>query len=326
MALTDRFGRAHTYLRVSVTDRCNFRCVYCMPAEGFALGAREDLLSYEELETLVGVFAELGIRRVRLTGGEPTLRRDIVELVGRLAALPGIEQVALTTNALKLGKLAAPLAEAGLSRVNVSLDSLDAERFAKLTRGAPLAPVLAGIDAALAAGLKPLKVNAVVLRGENDVELEDLVRWAAGFGGDVVLRFIEYMPFEARWHHTMPASEIRARLERCWALEPLGLDAAGGPSDRWRVPELGITLGFISPLSEKFCGSCNRLRLMSDGHLRTCLSDDATPSLRDLTRAGATREELAVAIRTMVMGKREGHGCQVEGGTAFEGVMTRVGG
>ena len=326
MPLTDRFGRAHTYLRVSVTDRCNFRCVYCMPAEGFALGPREDLLSYEELENIVGVFAELGIQRVRLTGGEPTLRRDIVELVGRLSALPGIEQVALTTNALKLGKLAAPLADAGLSRVNVSLDTLDPDRFSKLTRGARLAPVLAGIDAAVSAGLAPVKVNAVVLRGENDDEVEDLVRWAAGFGGALVLRFIEYMPFEARWHHTLPAAELRERLARTWELEPLGLDGLGGPADRWRVPELGITVGFISPLSEKFCGSCNRLRLMSDGTLRTCLSDDKTPSLRDLARAGASRDELAVAIRDMVMGKREGHGCKVEGGTAFEGVMTRVGG
>ncbi len=326
MALVDGFGRAHTYLRVSVTDRCNFRCVYCMPAEGFELGPREELLSYEELERIVGVFAALGIRRVRLTGGEPTLRRDIVDLVRRVARLPGIEQVALTTNGLKLDKLAGPLADAGLTRLNVSLDSLDPERFAKLTRGAPLARVLRGIDAALAAGLTPVKINAVVLRGENEHEVVDLVRWAAGFGGDVVLRFIEYMPFQARWHRTVPAAELRAAIEHEWSLEPLGLDLAGGPADRWAVPELGVTVGFISPLSQKFCGSCNRLRLMADGHLRTCLSDDDTPSLRDMLRRGATAEQLTAAVQSMVLGKREGHGCAVEGGTAFEGVMTRVGG
>jgi len=324
--LIDTFGRVHTYLRVSVTDRCNFRCVYCMPADGLTWMSRDDVLTFEEIERLVRVFAGLGITHVRLTGGEPTARRDFVELVEALGAVPGIEDLALTTNALRLGPIAERLKAAGLSRVNVSLDSLDPDIFSRLTRGADLSLVLQGISAARAAGLTPLKINVVVLDGENDHELVPLVEHFSEHASDTELRFIEYMPFQARWHRCVPARELRRRLGERYTLQPVDRGVGRGPAVSWRIQETGLKVGFISPLSEKFCGSCNRLRLMADGHLRTCLSDDDTPSLRDQLRAGATAAELQASVRTMVTGKREGHGCTVEGGTPFEGVMTRVGG
>lgn len=330
--LVDSLGRVHSYLRVSVTDRCNYRCVYCMPAEGMTWIPRQDLLTYEEIGRVVGVFAGLGITRIRLTGGEPTIRRDITQLVQRVAATPGITDVAMTTNAHHLHALAAPLADAGLTRINVSLDSLRADRFARLTRGGDLARVLAGIDAARDAGLGPVKINAVVLAGENDDEVEELVEFFSQWPDDTELRFIEYMPFEARWHKCVPARQLRERLGQRWTLAPhrtvagQGPGTGAGPARTWKVVETGLTVGFISPLTEHFCATCNRLRLMADGHLRTCLAHEDTPSLRDLVRAGADDQQLEDAVRAMVLGKPWGHDCQADGGTLFEGVMTRVGG
>jgi len=330
--LTDTLGRVHTYLRVSVTDRCNFRCVYCMPAEGMSWTPRSDLLSYEEIGRLVRVLAAAGVRRVRLTGGEPMVRRDIDKLVAEVAAVPGIEDVAMTTNGHHLARMADTLAAAGLRRINLSLDSLQPERFAALTRGGQLDSVLAGFHAARAAGLTPIKINCVLLQGENDDEIEDLVRYFGQWPDQVELRFIEYMPFEARWHRCVPAAQVRQRLSERWTLEPLrtvsgsGPGTGAGPARTWRVQETGLVVGFISPLSEHFCATCNRLRLMADGHLRTCLAHEDTPSLRDLLRAGAGPDELDAAIRTMVMGKPDGHHCETDGGTVFEGVMTGIGG
>ena len=321
--LVDRFGRTHTYLRVSVTDRCNYRCVYCMPAEGFEWMPREHLLTYEEIARLVGVFAHMGIQRVRLTGGEPLLRRDLELLVQELGSIPGLTDIALTTNGHRLAACAEKLVQGGLSRVNVSLDSLDPQRFSEMTRGGKLEKVLEGIEAAVAAGLRPVKINAVVLAGVNEDEIISLVERFSG--PQYVLRFIEYMPFEARWHRCVPGRELRRRLRERWDLTPSGEKLGDGPAVHW-VLSNGARVGFISPLSEKFCSSCNRLRLMADGHLRTCLSDDGTPSLRDYLRGGAADEEIAAAIRAMVMTKREGHLATEEGGIPFEGVMTRVGG
>jgi GTP 3',8-cyclase len=323
MSLVDGLGREHTYLRVSVTDRCNFRCVYCMPADGFESMPRDELLSYEEIARLVRIFAGMGIQRVRLTGGEPLIRRDLERLVHELGQIPGITDIALTTNAHRLAGCAEELAASGLTRINVSLDSLDPERFSKLTRGGKLAKVLAGIEAAVAAGLTPVKINAVVLAGENEDELFDLVEYFKG--PEYVLRFIEYMPFEARWHSCVPTRELRKRLKERWDMEPLGDRLGDGPAVNWQLSN-GARVGFISPMSEKFCSTCNRLRLMADGHLRTCLSDDGTPSLRDFVRSGSTDEQIEQAIRAMVLTKREGHNATEEGGTPFEGVMTRVGG
>lgn len=325
LPLLDGYGRIHTYLRVSVTDRCNYRCVYCMPVQGLNWIPRADILRYEELARIARVFTRLGVRRVRLTGGEPTVRRDFVELVQALGAL-GLDDLAMTTNAHTLEALAAPLAKAGLRRVNVSLDTLDPALFRELTRGGDLDRVLAGIDAARACGLTPIKINAVVLRGVNDHELPALVEHFARHARDTSLRFIEYMPFEERWHQSVPCRELRDRLAETYTLVPDRASAGVGPARCWRIAENGLQVGFISPLSEHFCATCNRLRLMADGHLRTCLAHEDTPSLRDLLRGGATDDELESAIRTMVYGKPSGHDCQIEGGNTFEGVMTGIGG
>lgn len=325
--LTDRFGRVHTYLRVSVTDRCNYRCVYCMPAEGMTWRPRDDLLTYEEIGRLVSVFARLGIEKVRITGGEPTVRSDIDKLVAAIAGVPGIRDLAMTTNAHTLRSLAPRLKAAGLTRLNVSIDTLRADRFRRLTRGGSLSRVLEGIEAARVAGLTPIKLNAVLLAGENDDEVMDLVAFVARHPEHLQLRFIEYMPFDNRWHGSVKAKEVRRILSAAHTLEPLGRPgAAAGPARLWRIKENGVLVGFISPLSEHFCATCNRLRLQCDGHLRTCLAHDDTPSLRDLLRGGAPDAELVRAIRSMVLGKPAGHNAELDGGTPFAGVMTGIGG
>ena len=335
-ALVDRYGRLHTYLRVSVTDRCNYRCVYCMPAEGHAWLPRDEVLTHEEIVRIVTVMAGCGLRRVRLTGGEPLLRRGLVSLVAAIAAVPGIDDVSLTTNAHGLAELAQPLADAGLDRVNISIDSLDAGRFATLTRGGKLAAVLAGIAAAHAAGLGPVKLNMVVMRGENDDEIVSLAQACAKGGTlagveETVLRYIEYMPFQGRWHENVPAREIRERLAAAGALEPdrVGLPGVGPATyARWTPTSGGdaVRVGFIAPLTEHFCARCNRLRLLVDGHLRTCLGYEDTPSLRDVLRGGASDDVLLAAIADIIRGKPAGHLAETEGGSAFEGVMTSIGG
>ncbi len=324
--LVDAFGRAHTYLRVSVTDRCNYRCVYCMPAEGLAWMPREHLLTYEEIGRVVGVFRALGITRVRLTGGEPTVRRDIVQLVQRLGAL-GLDDLAMTTNGHVFAQRAEAFARAGLRRVNISLDTLDPEQFTRITRGGDLARVLAAIDAARAAGLTPVKINAVVVRDENEDQVERMVDHFAPHAADTVLRFIEYMPFGADARRNVPSAALRERLAQRFTLVPHDGVQGVGPSKNWRIAETGLVIGFISPMTEHFCHLCNRLRLAADGHLRTCLSRDDTPSLRDLLRSGASDEALARAVRAMVWGKVAGHEAHLEDGfRQFEGVMTRIGG
>jgi cyclic pyranopterin phosphate synthase len=325
--LEDSFGRVHTYLRVSVTDRCNYRCVYCMPEEGLTWMPREDILGFEEIARLVRIMAGMGISKVRITGGEPTLRTDIIKLVEALRAIDGIEDIAMTTNGHTLAKLAKPLADAGLNRVNVSIDTLDPAHFGRLTRGGKLDRVLAGIVAARVAGLVPIKLNAVILEGENSDQIFDLVDYCAADAADTELRFIEYMPFEERKFKSVPAEVLRETLRKRYTLEALSPPGRrDGPATHVRLKQNGLKLGFISPLSEHFCASCNRLRLMTDGHLRTCLAHDDTPSLRDLMRAGLTDSQLEEEIRAMVMGKPSGHDCQITGGTLFEGVMTSIGG
>ena len=328
LPLADSFGRIHTYLRVSVTDRCNYRCVYCMPEEGMNWRPRSEILSYEEIARAVYVFAGLGIRAVRLTGGEPTLRSDICDLVAALSQIEGIDDLAMTTTGHTLERLAPRLAAAGLRRINVSIDSLQPERFRTLTRGGSLERVLAGIAAAQAAGMRPVKLNAVLLRGHNEDEIFDLIEFCAATPDTLELRFIEYMPFEARWHECVPAHEVRDVIATRYALVPdeEGHKVGRGPARDWRIPALGVRVGFISPLSHRFCEGCNRLRLQMDGHLRTCLAHEDTPSLRDLIRGGASDAALEAAIRQMVLGKPDGHHCEVEGGTLFEGVMTGIGG
>jgi cyclic pyranopterin phosphate synthase len=328
--LLDRFGRVHTYLRVSVTDRCNYRCTYCMPAEGLDWLPRADVLTYEEIARLVRVLAGTSVRKVRLTGGEPTVRAGIVDLVRMIAEVPGIEDLAMTTNAHTLAGLARPLAAAGLKRVNVSIDALDPALFAQITRGGDVHRVLDGIAAALDAGLGPVKLNCVVLKDVNDAEVVPLVERFAPTP-DVQVRFIEYMPFsrvDATKHH-LPARVLRERLAGRFTLEPLPRPAHGGPAVQWRLRETGQVVGFVSPITEHFCDACNRLRLQADGHLRTCLSREALPSLRDLVRAGLDDAALERVLRERVWGKVAGHEAHLpedEGFRPFDGAMTPIGG
>ena len=291
--LEDNFGRQHTYLRISVTDRCNYRCVYCMPSEGLNWVPREDILTYEEIGRIVEVMADMGIQKVRISGGEPTLRSDLITLVEHIRRVPGIQDIAMTTNGHTLAKLAPDLARAGLNRINVSIDAMDPDLFRRLTRGGSLERVLEGITAARQAGITPIKLNAVILEGENEDQVGPLIDYAAEHAEDTELRFIEYMPFEQRRFKTVKAARLRARLSERFTLEPLGSGGPlAGPAQRVRLKETGLKVGFISPLSEHFCATCNRLRLMANGHLRTCLAHENTPSLRDLMRAGTTDHRL----------------------------------
>ena len=327
--LVDRFGRVHNYLRVSVTDRCNFRCTYCMPEQGLDWLPRAELLTYEETARLVGVFARLGVQRVRITGGEPTVRRDIDALVRAVGAIEGVTDLSMTTNAHLFEKRAQLMADAGLTRLNVSLDSVDAAQFKAITRTGDLDRVLRAIQAALDAGLAPIKINAVVMAGVNDDQVLAMVEHFAHEPERIQVRFIEYMPFGSRRHLHVPSADMRAALAAVYTLEPLTAGQGGGPATHVRIRETGQIVGFISPITEHFCDRCNRLRLMADGDLRTCLSRDDTPSLRDVMRAGASEEELEQLVRSMVWGKVAGHSAHHEEGdgfAAFEGVMTRIGG
>ncbi|HEV8339805.1 MAG TPA: GTP 3',8-cyclase MoaA [bacterium] len=288
--MRDQYGRDLSDLRISLTDRCNLRCVYCMPAEGVDFRPPEELLTDSELLLLVRVAAELGVRKIRLTGGEPTVRPGIVELVGAINATAGIEDIALTTNGLLLDSLAAPLARAGLRRVNISLDTLDEAKFARITRGGRLDRVLAGIAAAEAAGLRPVKLNAVVVRGFNEEDVVDLARLTLERPWEV--RFIEVMPFgvvaDVADAGIVSSDETMARIEA--ALGPLRpLDLSGSdPARTYRAPAATGTLGFISPVSQPFCSRCGRLRLTADGRLRLCLLRDDEVDLLTPLRRGAS--------------------------------------
>jgi cyclic pyranopterin phosphate synthase len=312
--LVDLQARRVEYLRVSVTDRCNFRCTYCMPADGVDVVPRAEILTFAEVQRLVQVFVGLGVRKVRVTGGEPLVRRDVVELVRGIAGIAGAHDLAMTTNGQLLPELAKPLRDAGLQRLNVSLDTLDPVRFRELTRQGEVASVLAGLDAADAAGFLHTKLNAVVLRGLNDGELGRLTEFAGDRG--YVLRFIEYMPIglDAAWgpQSFVPAAEMRVTLVReGWDLapDPTAKHPGGGPAVHWRARKgrHDVALGFIAAVSEKFCKLCNRVRLSATGILRECLSTAGTLSLRDMLRAGATDAELAQAATNALHGKVDGH-------------------
>ena len=293
--LRDQFGRSIEYLRISVTDRCNFRCVYCMPLEGMAWLPKRDILSYEEITEVVRQLAPLGLRRLRITGGEPTIRPDLSSLVRQLRAVPHIEDIALSTNGVRLPELSMPLAEAGLDRVNMSSDSLRSERISALARrNLPFDPVRSA-RAAQDAGLGPIKLNVVVLRGINDDEIADFARLTLEHPWHV--RFIELMPVgdlrELTWDHVVPSDEVLDRVATLGALVPDGGPARGnGPAKYYRLPGAAGTVGVITPMSHTYCGSCNRVRLTADGRLRTCLYGDHEVNLRDPLRAGEPLEPL----------------------------------
>lgn len=332
VVLEDGFARRVSYLRISLTDRCNYRCTYCMPEEGVTVLPREDILHFEEIERVVRVFAGLGVRRVRLTGGEPTIRRYVEELVARLVAVEGIDQVVMTTNGHRLLELAEPLAQAGLAQLNVSVDTLDAVKFAEVTRRGDLARVLAGIEAARAAGII-LKINAVALKGWNDGEIGPLCDWAWSRG--ITPRFIEWMPMSGGELYApgslLDAAEIRAAVE-AWTGAPLvaaeARDAAlAGPARYFRAPGPGRgDVGIISALSEHFCDTCNRVRLTAVGALHTCLAHDDATDLRAILRGGGSDAELVQAVRLAVGGKREGHDFTRSGCGAPTKHMVTIGG
>jgi cyclic pyranopterin phosphate synthase len=306
----DSYGRRINYLRISLTDRCNMRCVYCMPAIGMQFLPRPELLTTPELLLVVRAAARAGFQKVRLTGGEPTLRPDLVEIVRAIKATPGIGHIAMTTNAVRLEQLAAPLKEAGLDRVNVSIDTLDPEKFRRMTRGGRLEQVWAGIEAADRAGLRPIKLNAVVVRGMND---EEVVR-LAGLTMDRPweMRFIEVMPLtgvaDVASDGVVKSVELIARLQEVFGpLEELGL-APADSARRYRIPGAQGRLGFISSVSDPFCATCNRMRLTSDGRLHLCLLRDDEVDLRAAIRAGATEAEVEQLIRHAVHVKPWGHG------------------
>ncbi len=305
--LSDSFHRPINYLRVSVTDRCNLRCVYCMPEEGIPLLPREDVLRFEEIYAVVRAAAELGISKVRLTGGEPLVRIGLPDLVRMLSGIKGIDDMALTTNGMLLAERAVQLKQAGLRRVNVSLDSLIPARFRAATRGGDVSRVLDGIEAARAAGLNPVKLNVVVMGGINDDEIPDFARRTIADGWNV--RFIERMPFTdtRTTGRFMPVSEIRQQIERLGVLEPCHVTAGNGPAKYFRLPGATGTIGFITPVSEHFCFHCNRLRLTADGKLRPCLLSQREIDLRTALRRGAATDEVKKLIEMAVAAKPAGH-------------------
>jgi len=310
--LIDPFARAITYLRVSVTDRCDLRCVYCM-AEDMTFLPKAEVLSLEELDRLCSAFVSLGVRKLRLTGGEPLVRRDVMWLVRRLAqhlgrnSGGGLDELTLTTNATQLSRFAGELADAGVRRVNVSLDTLDPDKFAEITRWGRFDKVMAGLEAARAAGLQ-VKINTVALRGVNDDEYDRLLAWCGDNGFDLTL--IEVMPMgeigEQRVDQYLPLSLVRARLEQRWTLTDSD-ETTGGPARYVRVGETGRKLGFITPLTHNFCESCNRVRLTCTGTLYMCLGQDDDADLRAALRASDDDADLVTAIRAAITRKPKGH-------------------
>ncbi len=310
MPYLDNFNRPISYLRVSVTDRCNLRCVYCMPPEGVPWRPHEEILRYEEIELIVRAATSLGISKVRLTGGEPLVRLGLVELVHKLAHIPGIDDLAMTTNGTLLARYAAELAQAGLRRVNVSLDTLRPERFRRITRRGNLAAVFEGIAAAREAGLVPLKVNMVMVRGLNDDEVVDFARLT--LEGDWHVRFIELMPLgaNAAWAGDgyVSVGEARRRIEAAFGeLLPAKVRVGNGPARYYRLSGAAGTIGFISPVSEHFCYRCNRLRLTADGRLRPCLLSDYEIDLRTPLRLGADLAEIRGLLIRSIGTKPERH-------------------
>ncbi len=324
--ISDSFDRPINYLRISITDRCNFRCVYCMPMEGVEALDHSDILRYEEILRVTRAATEMGISKVRLTGGEPLVRARLVNLVQMLAEVSGLDDISLTTNGMLLNQFAGELKDAGLNRVNVSLDSLDSEVFQKITRAGSLADVLGGIEAAKRVGLNPVKINVVAMRGVNDNGIVDFARKTIEEAWHV--RFIEFMPMSGNQNEGrerfIPISEIAERVETLDTLEPGKLNG-NGPAKYYRLPNAKGTIGFISPVSEHFCFQCNRLRLTADGKLRPCLLSDDEIDLREPLRTGASIDDLKRLIQEAIDSKPECHNLKV-GATAKNRNMCQIGG
>jgi len=325
--LSDSFQRPINYLRISVTDRCNLRCMYCMPAEGVKLVSHQDVLTYEEIYTIARAAAELGISKVRITGGEPLVRLGLPELIRMLRGIDAIDDISLTTNGILLSRYASELKRAGLRRVNISLDTLRQDRFEFITGSDyPLSQVLQGIEASRSVGLSPVKLNMVVMAGINDDELASFAQKT--IDEDWHVRFIELMPFRGvstKSSQFVPVSQMRKRLEVLGKLEPCNPSIGNGPAKYFRFPKAKGTTGFITPVSEHFCFQCNRLRLTADGKLRPCLMADDEVDLKEPLRGGISPLGLKRLIEEAVTSKPLRHGLR-EGRKPRAGTITQVGG
>jgi len=324
--LVDKFGRRMTDLRVSVTDRCNFRCVYCRSANPENHMPSRDLLTWDEYERLVGILLEMGIRKVRLTGGEPLVRAGIEDFVARLKAL-GAEDVSMTTNGYLLAERCHRLVAAGMDRINISLDSLDRDKFERLTRTRTFDQVMAGIEAAQASALSPVKVNAVLVRGINDDEVEAFAEFARA--RNLIMRFIEFMPLDAdrAWTRDLvvPAAEVYERIAARWPLVPLPHERSE-TARKYRFADGRGEIGLIAPVTQPFCGFCSRLRMTADGKLRTCLFSREDRDLKPLLRGGASDDEVSEALAAMVMEKEKGHRINEPGFVPPARTMVSIGG
>jgi cyclic pyranopterin phosphate synthase len=325
--LVDRFGRVHRDLRISITDRCNLRCVYCMPEEGVTFAPRGEILSYEELARVARVAHSLGVDAVRVTGGEPMVRRGLESFLTMLAEI-GFDDLSMTTNAIGLVRRARRLADAGLKRVNISCDSLRPDRYAAIRRSGELRAVLEGMDAAEAAGLRPVKVNVVVLAGVNDDELVDFAAFARRTGR--IVRFIEFMPLDGAEHwerqSVVSAADILRTIGEQFPLEPLPLDDRSAPATRYRFSDGLGEIGVIPTVTQPFCGDCDRLRVTADGAIRNCLFATEELDVRALLRGGGSDEEIARLLRLAVHRKLPGHGINDEGFLRPARSMSMIGG
>jgi cyclic pyranopterin phosphate synthase len=322
--ILDSFGRSINYLRISVTDRCNLRCIYCMPLEGIPQLPHSEILSYEEVRTVVQAAAELGITKIRLTGGEPLVRAELPKLIKMLSQIEGIQELSLTTNGTFLKKHAPELKQAGLSRVNVSLDTLKPDKFRYITRLGELKTVLEDIEAAKEAGLHPVKINTVVMRGINDDEILDFAKMT--YKEECHVRFIELMPFKGAAEF-VPSIELRRHISLLGKLEPCTSTTGNGPATYYRLAGAKGAIGFISPLTEtSFCSRCNRMRLTPDGKLRPCLLGEDEVDLKTPLRNNASMEELKSLILKAVASKPEHH--HLEGGNirVVNRKMSQIGG
>jgi len=313
--LVDRFGRVHTDLRISVTDRCNIRCVYCMPEKGVEFRAHSEILRFEEIQRFVRVAARLGIREVRLTGGEPLVRRGVCRLVEMLAAVPGIVDLSMTTNGILLPQYAEALKAAGLDRLNISLDTLSRRKFQEISRRDELPRVLDGIAAAHRAGFRKIKLNALAIRGYTEEEVVPLAKFACGYGME--LRFIEFMPLDGndQWaaDRVLSGREILDILTDAFGpIEPVASDGSPAPATQYRFLHGGPPIGLINTVSEPFCHRCSRLRLTADGRVRSCLfsAENDQRDARTLLRTGGSDDQLAELIRETVLAKRRSHGSE----------------
>jgi len=329
-ALIDPHKRKINYLRISITDRCNLRCLYCMPQEGISQFGHAEVLSYEEIRRLAAIAARRGISKIRITGGEPLVRKGAVQLVDQLARIEGIRDLSMTTNGILLEKFAGDLRRAGLQRINISMDSLDPDKYRRITRGGDLSQVWAGIAAARNAGLNPIKINVVAIAGFNDDEILDFARLT--FEEDLQVRFIEFMPIgeSSAWSpdQSIPAAEVKRRIESLAPLNPFtdGNNPSDGPARLFKLPGASGTIGLISPVSDHFCTSCNRLRLTADGKLKTCLFSDEEVDLKSLIRSGESDENLDKILDLAISRKPLRHGTIIAGMKRCQRPMVKIGG